>query len=144
MNYFTELETLAWEQNEGDGVLFLSSFFRLLPLVLEAGAGEEEADCDAGSFVCGFLISLSSSLRPFPWFAVLSPVFLGISLSVYSWLPLRLSVRGEGGATGVAASTGLEEDDDEGAVAGQNLLSPLYNLRFLVFSCLGLASPPVL
>jgi len=65
MNYFTELETLAWEQNEGDGVLFLSSFFKLLPLVLEAGAGEEEADCDAGAFVCGFLISLSSSLPLF-------------------------------------------------------------------------------
>ena len=27
MNYFTKLETLAWEQTEGDGVLFLSSFF---------------------------------------------------------------------------------------------------------------------
>jgi hypothetical protein len=45
MNYFTELETLAWEQTEGDGVLFLSSFFKLLPLVLEAGVGEEKADC---------------------------------------------------------------------------------------------------
>jgi len=33
--------------------------------------------------------------------------------------------RGEGGATGVAASTGLEEDDDEGVVAGQNFLSPV-------------------
>jgi len=42
--------------------------------------------------------------------------------------------KGEGGATEVAASTGLEEDDDEGAVAGQNLLSPLYNL--CLFSCL--------
>ena len=28
----------------------------------------------------------------------------------------------------VTASTGLEEGDDEGAVAGLNLLSPLYNL----------------
>jgi len=37
-------------------------------------------------------------------------------------------VRGERGATVVTASTGLEEGDDEGAVAGQNLLSPLYNL----------------
>jgi len=41
-------------------------------------------------------------------------------------------VRGEGGATVVAASTGLEEGDDEGAVAGQNLLSPLYNLPLFV------------
>jgi predicted alpha-1,6-mannanase (GH76 family) len=65
MNYFTELETLAWEQNEGDGVLFLSLFFKLLPLVLEAGAGEEEANCDVDAFVCRFLISLSSSLPLF-------------------------------------------------------------------------------
>ena len=42
------------------------------------------------------------------------------------WLPLCLSVRGKGGATRVTASTGLEEDDDEGAVAGQNLLSSVF------------------
>jgi len=119
-------------------VLFLSSFFKLLPLVLEAGAGEEEADCDAGAFVCGFLISLSSSLRPFPCY----PLSFSVSLSLYILgCPCVCLFGGEGGATGVAASTGLEEDDDEGAVAGQNLLSPLYNLRFLFFSCLGLASP---
>nr|TKR78481.1 hypothetical protein D5086_0000281970 [Populus alba] len=29
---------------------------------------------------------------------------------------------------GRGCNRGLEEDDDEGAVAGQNLLSPLYNL----------------
>jgi len=52
-----------------------------------------------------------------------------VSPSLYFlWLPLRLSVRGERVATRVAANTGLEEDDDEGAVAGQSLLSPLYNL----------------
>jgi len=108
-------------------------FFKLLPLVLDVGAGEEEADCDAGAFFCGFLVSLSSSLRPFTCFAVLFPVFLSLSLSICPGLPLRLSVRGEGGATRVATSTALEEDDDEGAVAGQNLLSPLYNL--CLFSC---------
>jgi len=60
-----------------------------------------------------------------------------ISLSLcMSWVALASVCsrgRGEGGATGVAASTGLEEEDDEGAVAGQNLLSPLYNL--CLFSC---------
>lgn len=50
--------------------------------------------------------------------------------SVFPWLPWRLSVRG-----GRGCNRGLEEDDDEGAVAGQNLLSPLYNLppRFCDF-----------
>jgi hypothetical protein len=60
-----KLETLTWEQDEGDGVLFLSSFFKLIPLVLEAGTGEEKVDCYAGAFICGFLISLSSSLPLF-------------------------------------------------------------------------------
>jgi len=46
-------------------VLFLYLFFKLLPLVLEAGVGEEKADCDAGAFFCGFFISLSSSLPLF-------------------------------------------------------------------------------
>jgi hypothetical protein len=32
VNYFAKLETLTWEQDEGDGVLFLLSF--TFPLVL--------------------------------------------------------------------------------------------------------------
>ena len=47
-----------------DGGLFLR-FLSFLSLVFEAGAGEEEADCDAGAFFCGFLVSLSSSLPLF-------------------------------------------------------------------------------
>ena len=68
--YF-KLETLVWEQNEGDGVLLLSSFFKLLPLVLKADAGEEEADCKAGAFVCGLSLRLL-----FSWFEILSPSVL--------------------------------------------------------------------
>ena len=62
------METLTREQDGGDGVLFLSSFFKLLPLVLEAGAGEEETDCDAGALGYGFLVSLF-----FPYLALFSP-----------------------------------------------------------------------
>jgi len=78
-------------------VVPLFIFFKLLPLVLDAGTGVEEVDCDAGAFICGFLVSLSSSLCLFPCFVVLVPVFLGLFLSVCPRLPLRLSVRGEGG-----------------------------------------------
>jgi len=59
---FCKLEMLTWEQDGGDGGLFLSSLFKLLPLVLEVGDGEEEANCDADAFFCGFLVSLSSSV----------------------------------------------------------------------------------
>ena len=54
-------------------MLFLSLFFYLLPLVLEASAREEETDWDAGALAYGFLVSLSSSLRLFSCFAVLFP-----------------------------------------------------------------------
>jgi predicted alpha-1,6-mannanase (GH76 family) len=59
---FCKLEMLTWEQDGGDGGLFLSSLFKLLPLVLEVGDGEEEANYDVDAFFCGFLVSLSSSV----------------------------------------------------------------------------------
>ena len=48
---------------------FLSFFFQPFPLVLEAGVGEEA--------VSGFLVSLSSSLRPFSLFCCVIPCFSG-------------------------------------------------------------------
>ena len=84
------------------------------------------------SLPCLFLILSVSVFCPLVFsrfFSVLSPLFsFGWFLCFFSFclrplLFLRVCLRGKGGATGVAASTGLEEDDDEGAVAGQNLLS---------------------
>ena len=85
-----------------------------------------------------FFFSVVLFLPLFLLLVVSSPVFLCVCL--FGW-------RGEVGATGVAASTGLEEDDDEGVVSGQNFLStsvsfllcypffsPCFSLGLLPFS----------
>uniref|UniRef100_A0A6M2EET2 Uncharacterized protein n=1 Tax=Populus davidiana TaxID=266767 RepID=A0A6M2EET2_9ROSI len=100
-------------------------------------------------FFFGFLVSLSSSLPLFsknerkalvPVLCVSFSCGLLYSLSVLAFLlsPLLcvpLVALASVGSGGRGCNRGLEEDDDEGAVAGQNLLSPLYNLppRFCDF-----------
>jgi len=87
-----------------------------------------------------FFFSVVLFLPLFLLLVVSSPVFLCVCL--FGW-------RGEVGATGVAASTGLEEDDDEGVVSGQNFLStsvsfllcysffpPVFLSVFSLFLCL--------
>ena len=63
---------------------FLSFFFQPFPLVLEAGVGEEA--------VSGFLVSLSSSLRPFSLFCCVIPCFSGFFFFVPSLFSFVLSV----------------------------------------------------
>jgi len=81
---------------------------------------------------CSFFFFFFPVVLFLPLFLLLvvsSPVFLCVCL--FGW-------RGEVGATGVAASTGLEEDDDdEGVVSGQNFLST--SVSFLL--CYSFFSP---
>jgi len=78
---------------------------------------------------CSFFFPVVLFLPLFLLLVVSSPVFLCVCL--FGW-------RGEVGATGVAASTGLEEDDDEGVVSGQNFLST--SVSFLL--CYSFSPPP--